>query len=124
MATDESIVTKEWEPAAWEFVKQANPAQLHQIAAGTTLARHPLVSNPPGNSEQETATLRKLIAQEMKRHADFRGMVIRLLAHAGLVSAPGKEAKKEAKKETRKEAPVAAGKEATTGQERKPKKEK
>lgn len=116
MATDESFVTKEWEPGAREFVQQASAEQLQQIAASTTLASHPLVSNPQGTSEQKTEALRKRIGQEMKRHADFRGVVIRLLAQRGLVNAPGKEPKKEA--------PVAAGKEATGGQERKPKKEK
>jgi hypothetical protein len=115
MATDGNIVTKEWEPAAQAFVQHASAEQLHQIVGGTTLTRHPRVSHPQGTAEQQTEGLRKLITQKMRRHADFRGMVIRLIARGGLVSAPGKEAKKEA--------PVAAEKEATGGQERKSKKE-
>ena len=116
MATDASIVTKDWEPAARAFVQQANAEQLVQMAAGTALASHPLLSNPPGASEQPREALRKLIAHNVKRHADFRGLVIRRLAQAGLITAPAKEAKKEA--------PAAAGKEPTGAKERKPKKEK
>lgn len=114
MATEGSIVTKELEPAARKFVEQASAEQLDQIVAGTTLARHPLLSKAQGTSEQKTEGLRKLIAKEMKRHADFRGMVIRMIAQKGLISLPGKEAKKEAA--------VTAEKEATGGQEKKPKK--
>jgi hypothetical protein len=125
MASDEGIVTKDWEPAARAFVQQASPEQLQQIATGTTLARHPLAS------ERKTEDLRKLITHEMKRHADFRGMVIRLIARQGFVSPPAKEATgaagKEAKKETGgagKEAKKETGGAGKEGQERKPKKEK
>jgi hypothetical protein len=116
MATAGSIDTKDLEPAARKFVEQASAEQLQRIMAGTVLARHPSVSSQQGTPEEKTESLRKLIAHEMKRHADFRGMVIRMLAREKLVSAPAKEAKKEA--------PAAAGKEGAEGQERKPKKEK
>jgi hypothetical protein len=128
MATVGSIVTKDYEPAAQKFVQQASAEHLQKIAAGTILARHPLVTKPQGTAEEKTESLRKLISHEMRRHADFRGMVIRLLAKEGLVTASPKEAKKEApsgkeaKKE--KEAPAAAKEGASEGQEKKPKKEK
>jgi hypothetical protein len=115
MATEGAIVTKDWEPAARDFVRQASLEQLQQIAAGTTLAGHPLVGDSQATAEQKTEGLRKLIAKEAKRHADFRGMLIRLIARKGFVTAPGKEAKKE---------PAGGGKEASAGQEGKPKKEK
>jgi len=138
MATEAAIVTKDWEPAAKKFVQQASADHLQQIAAGTLLSRHPQIASAKGTAEEKTESLRKLIAHEMKRHADFRGMVIRLLAQKGLVSPPVKEVKeakeakepKEGKKEGKKEAKEAkeaAGgeKEAKEGKEgQKPKKEK
>lgn len=111
-----SIVTKDLEPAALKFVQQANAEQLQQIVAGTTLAGHPRLGKLPSATEEKTEGLRKLVTQNMRRHADLRGMVIRQLAQKSLITAPVKEAKAEA--------PVAAKKEKEAGQERKPKKEK
>jgi hypothetical protein len=127
MAAVASIVTKDYEPAARKFVQQASAEHLQKITAGTILARHPLVTKPQGTAEEKTESLRKLISHEMRRHADFRGMVIRLLAKEGLVTASPKEAKKEAPagKEAKKEKESPAAKEgAPEGQEKKAKKEK
>jgi hypothetical protein len=115
MATDATLVTKDCEPAARAFVQQASADQLQQITAGTPLAAHPVVSKLQGTAEQKTEAMRKLVAQQMKRHADLRGMVIRRMAQAGFVSPPAKDAKKE---------PAGAGKEAAGEKEKKPKKEK
>ena len=116
MAAAAGIVTKDYESTAKEFVAKASADQLNKIASGTTLGRDPLVTNLKGSAEEKTEGLRKLVTQRMRREADFRGMVIRLLSREGLVSAPApKEAKKDAK--------AAAGKEGGE-KEKKPKKEK
>jgi hypothetical protein len=66
------------------FIMAATPEQLLEIAAGTAARNHPLVQNL-GNAQapayyQKTDDLRRMIVKEMRRHADFRGMVIRCVA--------------------------------------------
>src|SRR5438874_1986683 len=60
-------------------IKEASPEQLLQLAAGTALRTHPLVkdfNNPDAAAfYQKTDDLRRLIVQEWKKHADFRGMI-------------------------------------------------
>ncbi|MBL8799997.1 MAG: hypothetical protein JNM56_39305 [Planctomycetia bacterium] len=112
-----SVVTKDLEPAAREFVQKANAEQLQAIVSGTLLARHPHLEKVKGSAEEKTEGLRKLVAQNMRRRADLRGMVIRHLAQKGLVSAPVKE------KVAKTEAPAAAKKEKE-GKEGKPKEKK
>lgn len=67
-----------------QFIMAATPEQLLEIAAGTAARNHPLVQNF-NNAQapafyQKTDDLRRMIVQEMRRHADFKGMVIRHVA--------------------------------------------
>jgi hypothetical protein len=66
------------------FILKATPQELLAIAAGTALRAQPLVQNfdKPDTPAfyQKTDELRRLIVHEWKRHADFRGMVIRHVA--------------------------------------------
>jgi hypothetical protein len=77
------------------FLLKATPEKLLEIAAGTALRADPVVQNF-NNSEapaffHKEDLLRQRIVKEYKRHADFRGMVIRAVAPkqtAGSQSAP------------------------------------
>src|ERR1700732_1534241 len=77
------------------FLLKATPEKLLEIAAGTALRADPVVQNF-NNSEapaffHKEDLLRQRIVKEFKRHADFRGMVIRAVAPkqtAGSQSAP------------------------------------
>ena len=66
------------------FLLKATPEQLLEIAAGTALRADPVVHNfnnaeSPAFFHKEDL-LRQRILKEYKRHADFRGMVIRAVA--------------------------------------------
>jgi hypothetical protein len=66
------------------FLLKATPEQLLEIAAGTALRVDPVVHNfnnaeSPAFFHKEDL-LRQRILKEYKRHADFRGMVIRAVA--------------------------------------------
>jgi hypothetical protein len=76
------------------FLLKATPEQLLEIAAGTALRVDPVVHNF-NNAESpaffhKEELLRQRILKEYKRHADFRGMVIRAVAakHTGSRPAP------------------------------------
>ena len=66
------------------FLLKATPEQLLEIAAGTALRADPVVhhfnnAEAPDFFHKEDL-LRRRIVKEYKRHADFRGMVIRTVA--------------------------------------------
>jgi hypothetical protein len=56
------------------FIQKATPKQLLEIAGGTALRADPLVAN---FKEEQAEDLRTRIAKNFRRHADFRGMVVR-----------------------------------------------
>jgi hypothetical protein len=64
-----------------DFILAATPEQLLEIAAGTAARGASLVTNfnnPNAvNFFHKTDDLRRMIVQQMRRHSDFRGMVIR-----------------------------------------------
>ena len=77
------------------FLLKATPEQLLEIAAGTALRADPVVHNF-NNSEapaffHKEDLLRQRILKEYKRHADFRGMVIRAVAAKQPGSRPAPE---------------------------------
>jgi hypothetical protein len=59
------------------FILAATPEQLLSIAAGTAARNDPLVANL---DNQKADDLRNMLIRQMRRHADFRGMVIRAIA--------------------------------------------
>src|SRR6516225_8801010 len=70
------------------FIMAATPEQLLEIAAGTAAKNHPLVQN---FNKAQADDLRRMIVKDMRRHADFRGMIIRSVARMrpqGQVSEP------------------------------------
>jgi hypothetical protein len=63
------------------FILAATPEQLLKIVAETALRDQPLVQNF-NNAQtpafyQKTDDLRTMIVREMRRHADFKGMIVR-----------------------------------------------
>jgi hypothetical protein len=95
MAAEGKTSFKDQRGDALGFLMKATPEQLLQIAAGTALRADPVIQN--FNNSEEPAffhkedLLRQRIVKEYKRHADFRGMVIRAVAPkqtAGSKSAP------------------------------------
>lgn len=95
MAVETKKHVQKLEAETRTIVQKATVAQLLQIASSTVVAKHPLVSNyndpaaaPFYHKEED---LRRLFAREMKRHADFRGMVIGLVAQMGMASVSAKD---------------------------------
>jgi hypothetical protein len=63
------------------FLLKATPQQLLEIAAGTALRADPAVHNfNNSQAPDKEDLLRQRIVKEYKRHADFRGMVIRAVS--------------------------------------------
>jgi hypothetical protein len=60
-----------------DFIMAASPEQLLAIVAGTAARDRPLVQN---FNNAQADDLRRMIIRDMRRHADFRGMVIRSIA--------------------------------------------
>jgi hypothetical protein len=81
MAAEGKASFKEQRGDILGFLLKATPEKLLEIAAGTALRADPVVQNF-NNSEapaffHKEDLLRQRIVKEYKRHADFRGMVIR-----------------------------------------------
>jgi hypothetical protein len=84
MAAEGKSSFKEQRGDTLSFLLKATPEKLLEIAAGTALRADPVVQNF-NNSEardyfHKEDLLRQRIVKEYKRHADFRGMVIRAVA--------------------------------------------
>jgi hypothetical protein len=84
MVLEGKLKAKAIEGATFGFIQKATPEQLLAIAAGTSLSVDPLFTNfnnPHAPAFfQKTEDLRGRIAKNFRRHADFRGMVIRAVA--------------------------------------------
>jgi hypothetical protein len=80
MAAETKPSFKEARADTLGFIQGASAEDLLRIAAGTALRTDPLLQSFNPADPAKTEELRKRICHEWKRHADFRGMVIRTVA--------------------------------------------